>query len=50
MSQNYHKKVVTYKLQHFYHKEVIFDADVKVENYYHHDEEQLLFYKKVYTE
>ena len=37
-------------MQHFYHKEVIFDADVKVENYYHHDEEQLLFYKKVYTE
>ena len=25
-----------------------FDTDVKIENYYHHDEEQLMFYKKVH--
>ena len=25
-----------------------FDTDVKIENYYHHDEEQLIFYKEVH--
>ena len=25
-----------------------FDTDVKIENYYHHDGEQLLFHKKVH--
>ena len=25
-----------------------FDSDVKIENYNHHDEEQLFFYKKVH--
>ena len=59
----YHKKVVTWKSQHFYHKEVMmlsflhrwdycwkceFDINVKIENYNHHDGEQLLFYKKVH--
>ena len=59
----YHKKVVIWKLQHFYHKEVMmllflhrwdycwkceFDIDVKIENYNHHDGEQLLFYKNVH--
>ena len=58
----YHKKVVTWKLQHFYHKEVMmlsflhlwdycwkceFDIDAKIDNYNHRDGEQLLFYKKV---
>ena len=58
----YHKKVVTWRLQHFYHKEVTmlsflhrwdycwkceFDIDVKIENYNHHYGEQLLFYKNV---
>ena len=59
----YHKKVVTWTLQHFYNKEVMmlaflhrwgycwkceFDTDVKIENYNHHDGEQLLFYKKTH--
>ena len=59
----YHKKVVTWTLQHFYKKEVMmlaflhrwdycwkceFDTDVKTENYNHHDGEQLLFYKKAH--
>ena len=50
-------------MQHFYHKEIMtlsflhrwdycwkceFDIDVKIENYNHHDGEQLLFYKKVH--
>ena len=58
----YHKKVVTRKLQHSYHKEVMmlsflhrwdycwkceFGINVKIENYNHHDGEQLPFYKKV---
>ena len=49
-------------MQHFYRKEVMtlsflhrwdyswkgkFDTDVKIENYNHHDGEQLLFYEKV---
>ena len=25
-----------------------FDTDVKIENYYHHDEEQLIFNKEVH--
>ena len=49
-------------MQHFYHKEVMlsflhpwdycwnceFDIDVKIENYNHHDREQLFFYEKVH--
>ena len=50
----YLKKAVTRKLQHFYHKEAMkcwkceFDTGGKIENYNHHDGEQLLFYKKVH--
>ena len=59
----YHKKVVTWELQHFCHKEVImlsslhrwdfcwkceFFTDAKIENYNHHDGERLLFYRKVH--
>ena len=50
-------------MQHFYHKEIMtlsflhrwdycwkceFDINVKIENYNHHDGEQLLFFKKVH--
>ena len=59
-----HKKVLTWKSQHFYHKEVImlsflhrpyycwkceFEIDARIENYNHHDGEKLLFYKKVHV-
>ena len=54
LSSFYHKKVVTWNLQYFYHKEIMmlsflhrwdycwkceFDVDVKIENYCHHDAE-----------
>ena len=59
----FYKKVVTWKLQHFYHKVMMlsfihcwdycrkceFDTDVKIENCNHHDGEQSIFYKKVHT-
>ena len=45
----YHKKVVTFLPERSYKThQVRFIADVEIENYYHHDEEQLDFYKKVH--